>query len=304
MPSHIDVRTGRWQQAAETNQRAIDVDNRYTAKAPRPPGFYRVYMAHNRHMLAFASLMQGQSRQSLEAIRSMLAAIPDDFKKENAAVIDGFFSMPYEVMTRFGRWDDVLAEPEPPEYFPVSRALRHAARGVAQSALGRIPDARASQSAFREGVAATPKDATFGNNAAASLFAVADAMLDGEILLKEGKRTEGLAALRDAVAKEDQLRYDEPPDWIQPVRHALGAALLQSGQSADAVEAEQVYRTDLKRWPENGWSLYGLSRSLEAQGKKDEAKQFRARFDKVWSRADVKLTSSCFCQPGTLASPQ
>jgi hypothetical protein len=214
-------------------------------------------------------------------------------------MVDGFFSMPYEVEMRFGRWDDLLAEPEPPAYFPVTRALRLAARGVAQAALGRTTEARASQTAFREAVAAVPKDASFGNNSAATLLAIADAQLEGEILFKEGKKREGLAALRDAVAKEDQTRYDEPPDWIQPIRHALGAALLETGEAADAVEAEQVYRADLRQWPENGWSLFGLSRSLEVQGKKDEAKQVRARFEKAWQHADVKLASSCFCQPGT-----
>jgi tetratricopeptide (TPR) repeat protein len=296
MPSHIDIRTGQWQKAIAANERAIEVDRRYAAKTSRPPGFYRVYMAHNRHMLAFAALMQGESHRSLTAIREMLAGIPDDFKKENAAFIDGLYSMPYEVLTRFGRWNDILAEPEPPEYFPITRALWHAARGVAQAALGRTADARVSQAAFRAGVAVTPKEATFGNSSAAAVFAVADAMLDGEILLKEGKRAEGLAALRDGVAKEDQLRYDEPPDWILPVRHSLGAALLLSKSATDAAEAEAVYRADLKHWPENGWSLYGLSQSLIVQGKGSEGKQVQARFAQAWKHADVKLASSCFCQ--------
>src|SRR5205823_2830708 len=115
----------------------------------------------------------------------------------------------------------------------------------------------------------------------------------GEILFRDGKKAEGLAALREAARREDQLRYDEPPDWIQPTRHALGATLLTAREPA---EAEQAFRADLKRWPENGWSLFGLARRPEPPGKTGEARQVRARFDRAWRHADVKLTSACFCQ--------
>ncbi len=127
------------------------------------------------------------------------------------------------------------------------------------------------------------------------MLGVAEQFVTGEILYREGKADEAFAALREAVRREDALRYSEPPDWVIPVRHALGAALLRSGRHA---EAERTYREDLLRHPENGWSLFGLARSLELQGKTDEAARIRARFDKAWTDADVKLSSSCFCQPG------
>jgi len=118
-------------------------------------------------------------------------------------------------------------------------------------------------------------------------------MLEGEILVREGKMEAGIKALRAAVAKEDSLRYSEPPDWVVPVRHALGAFLLKNGQ---ATEAEAVYREDLRRWPDNGWSLFGLAASLEAQGKNAEAAALRAKFADVWKHADVEIPSSCLCQ--------
>jgi Flp pilus assembly protein TadD len=124
---------------------------------------------------------------------------------------------------------------------------------------------------------------------------VAEHLLAGEILFLGGKADAGIAELREAVRREDALRYDEPPDWILPVRHALGAALLQAGRAA---EAEAVYRADLVKIPENGWSLFGLARSLRLQDKNEEAAELEARFGKVWEKADVKLASSCFCQPG------
>src|SRR5690606_28235737 len=146
MPSHIDVRRGRWQQAVEANQLAIAADARYLEQSPRQ-GFYRLYMTHNHHMLAFAALMQGQQKKSAEAIQTMLAAIPTAWLEveSNAAIADGFCSMPYELAMRFGRWQELIDSPEPDKKFPIARALRHHARSVAYGALGKLPDARKEQ---------------------------------------------------------------------------------------------------------------------------------------------------------------
>jgi len=135
----------------------------------------------------------------------------------------------------------------------------------------------------------------FGNNSAAALLAVAEQVLRGEILFFEGRRDAAFVALRRAAALEDQLRYDEPPDWIQPVRHALGAALLQAGRFA---EAETVFREDLAKLKDNGWGLYGLQRALQLQKKAGEAAATEKRFDAVWRRADLKIKSPCLCLPG------
>jgi tetratricopeptide (TPR) repeat protein len=294
MPSHIDIRRGRWQAAIAANGRAITADRNY-AKAVPEQGFYRMYMAHNHHMLAFAAMMQGESKRALTAVRDMLADVPQDWvaRPENAAIADGFVAAPLEVMKRFGRWDEILKEPAPPEIFPIARAMRYYLRGVAYAAKGETAKAREEQEAFRAAAQKPAKDATFGNNKAADLFAVGDAMLEGEILAREGKVEAGLQALVEAVAREDRLRYSEPPDWVVPVRHALGAFLLKDGR---ANEAEAVYREDLRRWPDNGWSLFGLAASLEAQGKKEEAASVRAKFDEIWKHADVATSSSCLCQ--------
>jgi tetratricopeptide (TPR) repeat protein len=294
MPSHIDIRRGRWQAAIEANDKAIVADRNYAKTVPEQ-GFYRMYMAHNHVMLVFAAMNQGESQRALKVARDMLAGVPHDWvaRPENAAVADGFVAAPLEVMKRFGMWEEILKEPEPPEIFPIARAMRHHIRAVAWAAQGETARARAEQELFRDAAKKPARDATFGNNKAADLFAVGDDMLEGEILAREGKMEAGIRALRSAVAKEDKLRYSEPPDWVVPVRHALGAFLLHDGQPA---EAEAVYREDLRRWPDNGWSLHGLSASLAAQGKKTEAARVRARFDEFWKHADVKITTSCFCQ--------
>jgi tetratricopeptide (TPR) repeat protein len=196
---------------------------------------------------------------------------------------------------RFGKWDDILAEPDFPEYAPISRALRLYARGVARAAKADVPGAKAEQAAFADARTHVAKDAIFGNNAAPDILDVAESLLKGEILYREGRVDEGIAALREAVAREDKLRYDEPPDWIQPVRHALGAALLGAGRFA---EAEAVFREDLARLPENGWGLYGLHRALQMQKKGADSAAVEKRFDAVWQEADLKIKSPCLCLPG------
>jgi tetratricopeptide (TPR) repeat protein len=293
MPSHIDVRRGRWEEAVAANKRAMATDAAYI-KRSKPPGFYRLYMAHNHHMLAFASMMRGESHQASESLRKMIAEMPEEFLAALAPMVDGFLASPYEVQLRFGKWEELLKEPEPKEIFPLARTLWRFARAVSLAALGRTAEAREEQKKFVEARGKVGKDASFGNNSAADLLGVAEKHLEGELLYREGKEAEAFASLREAVTREDALRYDEPPDWIQPTRHTLGAALLRSGKAA---EAEEVYKADLKRWPMNGWSLFGLSRSLSMQGKKPEAAVEEAKFKSVWKNADLPITSSCLCLP-------
>lgn len=295
MPSHIDVRRGRWAEAILANEKAIEADRLYREVSGKPQDFYRFYMAHDEHMLAFAAMMSGQSDLALRHIRTLVAEMPAGWLKDNATNADAFVAMPFEVLLRFGKWDEMLAEPEAADYLPITRALRHAARGVAFAAKGDLANARAEQAAYLTAAGGAPKEGAFGQNPGPAVFAVAGHMLSGEILYREGRIDEGLRELRGAVKSEDALRYDEPPDWILPSRHALGASLLQAGRTD---EAEQVYRADLERLPENGWSLFGLARCLRIQKKYAEAAGVEARFHKTWALADLKLTSSCLCQPG------
>lgn len=294
MPSHIDVRCGRWKEAVAANVRAMEADRQYREKRPQQ-GFYRLYMLHNHHMLAYAAIMRGQSAQAIQAVDTMIASIPEEAAHQMAPIADGFVAMPIEMRVRFGRWDEVLVAPEPHDYFPLARAMWRASRGIAYAAKGQVTQAQTEQEAFLRAAALVPKEAVFGNNSAADILGVATHMLAGEILFRAGQVEMGLGELREAVRREDALHYDEPPSWILPVRHALGAALLKAERYA---EAAQVYREDLTRLPENGWSLFGLARSLEKQGHGTEAARVQAHFQRVWTDADVKLTSSCFCQAG------
>jgi tetratricopeptide (TPR) repeat protein len=295
MPSHIDVLTGRWDEAVIQNQKAMKTDRWYRKRSPRQ-GFYRVYMFHNSHMLAFAGMMSGRYELALAAARDVIESVPEDYKRENAALVDPYMGAVYDVLKRFGKWDAILAEPAPPEYLPITTAMWRYSRGLAYAAKGEVPHARAEQAAFRAAKAAVPADALMAINPAHDILTIAEHMLAGEIALALEDYDAAADALRQGIAVEDRLRYMEPPEWIQPVRHTLGAVQMKAQRFA---EAEAAYRADLKRWPANGWSLYGLTRSLRAQGKDQEADAVEAEFRKTWQHADTPIASSCLCIPKT-----
>ena len=294
MPSHIDVQVGRWAQASDQNRKAIEADRRYRALSPRH-GFYHVYMAHNHHFLAFASMMEGRSEEALKAARDMIAGVPAEFIREQPALIDPYLMIELDVLKRFGRWEDVLNYPRPSANLSISTAFWHYARGIAYAAQRNVSAAEEEQKAFRAAVKKVPSDAIMAINPAHKVLSIADYVLAGEIALARGETDKSVAALREAVRIEDDLLYMEPPDWIQPARHTLGAVLVAADRFA---EAEKVYREDLQRWPENGWSLHGLATCLRAQKANAEAEKVEARFSKTWARADVKIGSSCLCVPG------
>jgi tetratricopeptide (TPR) repeat protein len=295
MPSHIDIRRGRWQQAIETNEKAIGADKSYRKIVGPATGLVPVYAAHNRHMLAYGALMTGQRELAMKHVRAMVAELPAKFVKESPDFADGFFAVPLEVLVRFGRWDEILAEPNKyPPKMQFVRAFHHAARATAYAAKGDTIKARKEQTLFVEGSTRVPKTAQLGNNSAAAVISLATHMLEGEILVAEKKIDAGIIELQTAVKDEDALRYDEPPAWMIPIRHSLGAVLMKAGRYA---EAEKVYRDDLARLPDNGWSLYGLADSLRQQKKgEDEAAAVNAKFTTVWAKADTKIATSCLCQ--------
>lgn len=293
MPAHIDARLGRWDLALEANRKAAEADEAFRKAHPRP-GFYAMYMAHNDHFYSWAATMQGKSAEAIRAARKMVAGVPEEFLKEYGPVADGYMVASAEALMRFGRWEEILKEPEPRAELPLSRALWRFTRAVALTALDRLPEAEKERAAFRAAAAKVPEGYTFGNNAAADLLAIAGHMLDGEMAAARGRFAEAERSLRAGIAVEDGLRYDEPPDWIQPVRHTLGAVLLRAGRPADA---EKVYREDLERLPRNGWSLFGLGRALRLQEREAEAKEVERTFAAVWKNADVTLGSTCYCQP-------
>jgi tetratricopeptide (TPR) repeat protein len=293
MSSHIYARVGRYADAADVNVRAVKADQEYLAQAPAP-GIYLIYYAHNQHFLAYASMMEARYEPALKAARELERDMPDEVLRAFGSLIEGIMPTNYHVMIRFGKWDDILAEPLPAEHRLVTRAVHHYARGIALSVLDRTAEARLEVAKFEEAAAAVPDDWWVFNNRMHDVLPIATAMLEGELAFREGRLEEAWSALRRGIEAEDRLVYDEPPGWMLPVRHSMGALLMASGEYA---AAETLYREDQERHPGNGWSLKGLTLALAAQGRDQESAQYAAALAKAWPRAEKVPTSSCFCAP-------
>jgi tetratricopeptide (TPR) repeat protein len=294
MPSHIFVRVGRYADAVDANARAVVVDQRRVARHGAG-GFYAIYRAHNHHFLMWAAMFDGQRAVALKAARDTVEQLPADFVDAMAQYVEAFIGSPYHVMVRFGMWEEMLAEPLPPEHRVATRAMYHYARALSFASLARVEEALAEQSLFEAAVERVPETYTMGNNTVRDILEVARCMVAGEVEYRRGNFDVAFEHLREAVHRDDALRYDEPWGWVQPVRHALGALLLEQKRYADA---EAVYRADLERHPSNGWSLHGLAECLRMQGRVDEAAKTRAEFERAWQRSDIELNASCFCARG------
>jgi tetratricopeptide (TPR) repeat protein len=209
--------------------------------------------------------------------------------------LDGFLAVPTHVMVRFGMWEELLAAPAPPHDLPVTTAFWRFGRSVAHSALGNVDEGAAELAVFREAYSRVPESALIGNNTARVVLDVALPFAEGELEYRRKNYARAFELLREAVRRDDALRYDEPWGWMEPTRHALGALLLEQGKLA---EAEAVYREDLELHPENGWALHGLAECLRRSGREEEAAAVDERFRAAWSESDIVIKASCYCRRG------
>jgi len=291
MPAHIYQRVGRYADAITSNQLAVTADEDYITQC-RAQGLYPMaYYPHNIHFLWFAATFDGQGALAVRSARDLAAKIDDETLKA-LPLTAGFRMVPYYALTRFGRWQEMLAEPEPPAFSPVLRAVWHYARGLSLVATGQAAMAESELSQVRALLSdETMKQALFSPNLAGAILQPAVEVLAGEIAASRKQYDVAIAHLDRAVRMEDSLVYTEPSEFHYPPRHALGAVLLEAGRAA---EAETVYWEDLRRNRENGWALFGLMQALGAQGKTADAALTEARFKKAWARADATLTASRF----------
>jgi tetratricopeptide (TPR) repeat protein len=289
MPAHIYWRVGRYHDASEANVKAAAVDEAYIEQC-NAQGFYpAAYYPHNIHFLWAASSMEGRSKVAIEAARKVAANVQLEMIDQFPGV-EFFNTIPLLALTQFGRWDEVLAEPQPPEHLEFSNGIWHYVRATAYARKNDLDAARTERDKLvllRDATDVHFLDTIY--YPATKLLKIADELVLGEIAMAEGNADDAIAHLEIAVATQDELPYTEPPFWYYPTRHALGKALLVAGK---AEEAEAVYRRDLEDYPRNGWSMFGLIESLKAQGK--DASDVMDKFALVWSHADVTLTSSTF----------
>lgn len=273
MPSHTYMRIGRYGDAVRANQDAVIADLR--AAYGGVPG---IYPPHNLNMLYASAAMDGQSGIAIQAARDLDRRYPT------------FGSHEPLMLARFGRWDEILDAPPP------TGGLLHAtagafSRGLAHLAKGRARDAGLELSVLDALMAGVGDSAREAGHPARSMIGIPRAILSAEISAKGGKFDDAVKVLEAAAVLEDSLNYDEPEPWPIPVRHHLGAILLEATRYTDA---EAVYRADLKDHPMNGWSLDGLARALRARGRVKDAEVAERELRDAWKRADVWLVGSRF----------
>ncbi len=283
MPSHVYLRVGRYEDAARANIAAVETDGRYFAARTVPDGMYPMFYApHNLHFLWATYLLSGQRHKALGAARALTQRVkPADAR--TVPSLEGFLVAEVLTHVRFGDWDAVLAMPAPPAELRFARGMWHYARGVASSARGDLTGARTALDSVRAIAGRLPADMIIILNPAPALLQLAAEVLDGRIAARQQRYDVAVARFRSAAALEDALTYDEPPAWYHSARHLLGEVLLDAGRPA---EAEVAFREDLRYVRETGWSLSGLQRALQLQGRTADASAVASRLQQAWQYAD------------------
>ncbi|BDB42352.1 MULTISPECIES: tetratricopeptide repeat protein [Mycobacterium] len=310
MPSHIDVLCGDYSSAVESNRAAVQADRMFLERAG-PLNFYSLYRAHDLHFIVYSAMFQGQSQVALAAADELAAQLTPELlaiqSPPMADWLEAFVPLRTHVLVRFGRWDELIAQPMPQDqdlYCSTAATICYG-RGVALAAIGQLERAEAERSAFTAAYARIPGSRYLFNNTSRDILAVAAAMLDGEIAYRAGCFEEAFQHLRRAVDLDDSLPYDEPWGWMQPTRHAYGALLLEQGHLD---QAAAVYAADLGldptlarccQHPGNVWSLHGYHECLKRLGRNDEAMIIGQQLRLAAARADVPIRASCACRLDT-----
>lgn len=284
MPTHVYIHSGHIGRVADLNAKAAEADERYFELA-KPEGFYPfMYYAHNIHFLMVGSLLTGNYDRSLQSA-SRLAELARPHVGDMAPMVEWVVSLPTMAHVRFHKWDPILGAPRPAESQALSRAFDHYARALAMQMTGRKDEAKREATGFEAARAQVPENMMVGAfNSAPAVLAMVSHLLQGQM----APDVDGAVRhLQSAVAAQDAFKYDEPEPWPWSVRETLGAVLLKAGRGA---EAEQVFRDDLQRNPGSGRALFGLAKSLEAQGRTAEAAMVSREADAAWKQATVPLT--------------
>jgi tetratricopeptide (TPR) repeat protein len=291
MPSHIYLRVGDYHEASRCNERAIAADEAYITRHGVKGPYSTMYYTHNIHFLSYSAGLEGRSADAIrEGRRAAARLTPHDL--EHMPMLHGVVATPLLALARFGCWDEVLRAEQPGCEAPYETAIWHYARGLAFVRKRQLAEAEGEAAGLEKAAQDKALEALeMPDFPGASLVRLARTVLTAEIAGLRGEPEARLRGLEEAVRLQDRLPYMEPPYWYFPVRQLHGAALVQAGRFA---EAEKVYREDLRRNPENGWSLYGLLQSLRGQGKTEPAADVERRFREAWRYGDVTLTASCF----------
>lgn len=292
MPSHIYINTGDYHLGSVANINALKQDSQYVTQCHAQGAYPLALYPHNYHFLAATATLEGKKEWAIDAAHRMAKHVNHQgMLVPELATLQHYYSIPYFVLVKFGLWDAILKMPPVDTSLLYPSGIRHYARGMAYVGKKDIPNARIELEALKKVASAETLTVLtiWEINSLQSVADVAQKVLEGEILAAEGKMDESIQILREAVAIEDGLNYNEPPDWFFSVRHHLGDILIRAGKPRDAIE---VYEADLVVFPKNGWALSGLLKAYEAAGIKDKIKNTDSMFREAWAHADVLLDGS------------
>jgi tetratricopeptide (TPR) repeat protein len=287
MPSHTYIRVGEYHEGTLANQRAIQTDTDYVAQCNAQGVYPLVYVPHNQHFLWATATLEGRRNLSVEAAHQTADLVHNEaIHATGIPLLEHFKVIPLFAYVRFGMWDEIMAHPVPGEGLFYSEGIWHYAQGKAYSA---HQDFELAEQELGRIITIAEDETIELDPDHRNLLKIARYVLEGEIAAGYEDYETAISKFNKALVIENEIPYDEPPKWFYPVRQKLGAVLLDAGKAA---EAESVYREDLDEFPRNGWSLFGLWQSLEAQGKSNEANQVKTQFDEAWKHADIELTAS------------
>lgn len=293
MPAHIYMRVGRYHDATINNMLATAADNEFIQNCrSNSPIYLAGYIPHNWHFGWVTAAISGWKSKAYELADGTAAALTEELlRAPGMAVAQHFYSQPLYAKVRFADWQGILDTVEPAEDLLYARGIWHYARGQAFIGLNQQEKAKQELAKLAE-VRSMPETATlrfFNREGAPILLEIAETVLTGTIAADAGELQQAISILETAVKMEDSLPYTEPPEWYFPVRHALGALQISAGEYA---AAEETYQRDLEIMIENGWALRGLVEALTLQGKTDQAKAVKSRFDEAWKHAEITITGS------------
>ena len=292
MPSHIYINTGDYHDGSVANEDAVIADSIYIAEC-KAQGYYpQMYYPHNYHFLAATAALEGRGARAIEAAYKAAGLIDKKYHHEPGyEMVQHYLTIPSHLLVKFAQWEKILTLPQPTSDLIYPNAIWHYARGMAYVYLDRSDAARQELrklDSLRQSPAIAD-EMNWGINKVTDVCSISSKVLQAELSSRAGNSDDARRLYDEAIVLEDQLNYNEPPDWFFSVRHMLGNLLVNT-KAFDA--AEKVYREDLAYWPKNGFALNGLYESLAGQGKRDEADVVKQQFEEAWRRADVKLKGS------------
>ena len=292
MPSHIYINTGDYHEGSLSNEAAVIADSIYIAECQSQGYYPQMYYPHNYHFLAATAALEGRGSRSIEAAYKAASLVDKAYYHEPGfEMTQHYLTIPSHILIKFGQWEKILAMPKPTEDLIYPMAIWHYARGMAYVNLDKMEQAKEELKSVKElsQAPAIAEQLNWGINKVTDVCAISSKVLEAAMYEKEGKYKQSIQLLTEAIQLEDNLNYNEPPDWFFSVRHMLGNILLKAG---DYPGAEKVYREDLAYWPRNGFALSGLYESLVGQGRAKEAEEVNEQFKAAWKYADTELKAS------------